>query len=261
MPHHPHHPLGQRRDVGRHIDQLFHFLAVGRQTHSSPLAGSDRTATTSAASTSPCTWPVSCAQQALPLLGLVPVFLIQAQQHPFFHVTEPSAELEFRVAKRPVDDQQHQIGILGRVGRDLRMLRAMDLTQPGRVDQQHVIDPRPRNLVSLERRATRASVANTSRPASALSSDDLPLETVPNATISSVCSSRFCSSCRISGEFSAQFGRSRIVRRSATVARFSSISRPFASADNSLVRSRSRRWPWPLMLHRRQLVAACIAAA
>ena len=47
-------------------------------------------------------------------------------------------------------------------------------------------------------------VRNTCRPASALSSDDLPLEIVPNATISSCCDSRLASSSATAAAISAR---------------------------------------------------------
>ena len=79
-------------------------------------------------------------------------------------------------------------------------------------------------------------VRNTGRPASALSSDDLPLEIVPKATISSCCASRLASSSATDAAISARISgdtRSPLRTRDRPPG-FRSVPAPAAPADISL---------------------------
>ena len=92
----------------------------------------------------------------------------------------------FALAKRTVDDHQHQVGILGGFGGDIDVRAPSISPSPGVSTEVTLSIPGQGISFRVTVVPPRASVANTSRPASRLSTDDLPLEIVPNATISSV---------------------------------------------------------------------------
>ena len=181
------HPPGERGDVGRHRHGLFGFVAAGQharsRAHDGLRADGDEVCGSTLSLTWPAIWPSSCACSSV----VVPVGFVQADDDPFLHLAQAAEKAELALPQRTIDDDQHHVRIAGRSRRRSRRAR-----------------PRPLRRVPAYRRAStlslpgqgiscrcivvppRGSVWKTSRPASALSSDDLPLDTVPNATISSL---------------------------------------------------------------------------
>ena len=75
-----------------------------------------------------------------------------------------SKQLELRIAQRSVDDQQHQIGILGGFGGRVLSLAAVDFAQARCIDQPDFVHSWPGNFISFDRRPT-AQVGGENIPA------------------------------------------------------------------------------------------------
>ena len=138
----------KRTDVGRHVGGLFFLGAVGQHMHAPPgdrlradgdhVGGLDHRRDLFD----------DLAQELGPLPVVVPIFLVEADDDPFFHLGKHRDEVALVRLERAVDDEQHQVGVLGGDGRLGRPRLSAHLRKARRIHEHDRIAGRPGNLAA-----------------------------------------------------------------------------------------------------------------